>query len=241
MKFKNLSDLEIDYSYKQITKYFHDYLENLSVKLPNLYSNKQYTKDALTLVYLVQGYPHTNVVTKEELTHFIKTFFPNTNDVQQARHLSAQKGWYILSGTRKDRYNGNFLKAGEYKLITLEKPYPSFNANRRIEFFDETYWGKLLDDYSHRCATCGSKNGEISYKWGNVVTFLQKGHMDPTKPLAPGNIIPQCESCNRADRNNWIYNKKGRVIGVANPRIIERSTLKVQKQIFEFLKDKFDK
>ena len=40
--------------------------------------------------------------------------------------------------------------------------------------------------------------------------------MDPSKPLEPGNIIPQCEKCNRADRNYWIYDEKGRVVGIAN-------------------------
>jgi hypothetical protein len=241
MNYKKLKDTEINYSYEQITKYFKEYLKDLNVKLPHLYSNKQYTKDALTLVYLAHGYPNTNVVSKEELTHFIKNYYPNTNDVQQARHLSAQKGWYILSGTRKDNFNNNMLKAGEYKLLTLEKPYPSFNAMKRVDLFDDDYWAKLLIEYSDRCATCGSKNGERSYKWSNVITFLQKGHMDPTKQLEPGNIIPQCESCNRADLNNWIYNKKGRVVAVANPRIIERSNTKVQKEIYLILKDKFDK
>ena len=32
----------------------------------------------------------------------------------------------------------------------------------------------------------------------NEIVRLQKGHMDPSKPLEAGNIIPQCQVCNRA-------------------------------------------
>ncbi|MGB9852922.1 MAG: hypothetical protein ACPLPX_08695 [Candidatus Kapaibacteriota bacterium] len=77
-----------------------------------------YTKDASVLVYLARQYPNTRKVSKTELTDFIRKFYPDTNDVQQARHLAAQKGWNISSGTRS---NGKFdLKSGEYKLETLE-------------------------------------------------------------------------------------------------------------------------
>ena len=55
----------------------------------------KYTKDALTLVYLAQGYPDTKVISKKELTEFIQKFYPDVLDVQQARHLGAQKGWFI--------------------------------------------------------------------------------------------------------------------------------------------------
>ena len=41
-------------------------------------------------------------VSKQELTDFIRQFYPETNDVQQARHLSKQKGYNIISGTRGD-------------------------------------------------------------------------------------------------------------------------------------------
>jgi len=56
-----------------------------------------------------------------------------------------------------------------------------------------------------------------------------KSHMDPNKPLVPGNIIPQCQKCNRGDRNRWVYDDKGRVIKVANPNVINFCDLDVQK------------
>ena len=97
-----LSHDEIQAQYEQIKDYHKQYLAQQGVILPRLTHGKTYTKDALTLVYLSLDYPNTHVVSKKELTEFIRTFYPEVSDVQQARHLAAQKGWYILSGTRKD-------------------------------------------------------------------------------------------------------------------------------------------
>jgi hypothetical protein len=63
--------------------------------------------------------------------------------------------------------------------------------------------------------------------------------MDPNKPLVPGNIFPQCQKCNRADRNNWVYDEKGRVIKVANPRVIKRSDEEVRWKIYKMLDEEF--
>ena len=50
--------------------------------------------------------------------------------------------------------------------------------------------------------------------------------MNPSKPLEAGNIIPQCQVCNRADMDRWIYDKTGRVIEVADSddgrRVVEK-------------------
>ena len=100
---KKLSDTEICKIYSLIADYHEKYLRRHGVKLPAL-SKKDgsFSKDVLTLVYLAQGYPDTKVVSKAELTQFIQLYYPDVIDVQQARHLAAQKGWFILSGTRND-------------------------------------------------------------------------------------------------------------------------------------------
>ncbi len=64
--------------------------------------------------------------------------------------------------------------------------------------------------------------------------------MDPTKPLSNENTIPQCVSCNQADRNRWVYDKKGRVVAVANPEVILASSADVQRKAYLLLKEKFD-
>lgn len=235
-----MTDNEIRSIYEMIKGYHSEYLESHGVKLPNLERNGVFTKDALVLVYLCQNYPNTRVVTKDELTEFIREYDPTVNDVQQARHLAAQKGWYILSGTRKDNESKD-LKAGEYKLITLERSYPGFNHERREFLAGDDYFEELKKMYDYRCATCGSKEGEPHRYWKTTTTVLQKGHMDPSKPLEPGNIIPQCEKCNRPDRNYWIYDEKGRVVSVANEKVIDKCTKSLKIKIYERLKEQLKK
>ncbi len=234
-----MNDSKINEVYQYITEMHNKYLKKYGVVLPNLKKKGKYTKDALTLVYLAQGYPDTKVISKKELTEFIQKFYPDVLDVQQARHLGAQKGWFILSGTRKDN-SSESIKPGEYKLESLEKCYPGFTAERRIEVAGDDYWEELKKKYGYRCACCGSKEGEPHRYWKNTITVLQKGHKDPHKPLEPGNIIPQCEKCNRPDRNYWVYDDKGRVIALSNEKVIDQSSLDVQKAVYCRLYNKFN-
>ena len=235
---KHLTDEIIKSTYDLISRYHSEYLSQYGVKLPHLKSGNAYTKEALVLVYLSQDYPDTKIITKNELTEFIRQYDPNVLDVQQARHLGAQKGWFILSGTRNDNASET-IKPGEYKLKTLEKPYPGFTSERREATIDGDYWENLKKAYDYRCACCGSKEGEPHRYWKNTTTMLQKGHKDPSKPLEPGNIIPQCEKCNRPDRNYWIYDDKGRVVKIANVKIIDTCSTKIQKEMYARLFTKF--
>ena len=193
-------------------------------------------RNGLVLVYLAYGYPNTRIVTKDKLTEYLGHFFDKVIDVQQARHLGAQNGFYIISGQRND-YSQIKLKRGEYQLISLEKAYPGYKQDRRI--FEIDSFEELKKAYNYRCATCGSKEGEPHFNWPNTITELQAGHMDPRLPLIKGNIIPQCSKCNRGDRNRWKYDEKGRVIAVANPTAINMSDIDVQRGVFEILKEKF--
>ena len=63
--------------------------------------------------------------------------------------------------------------------------------------------------------------------------------MNPQKPLESGNIIPQCEMCNRAYRNYWIFDNRGRVLAVSNPEIILQSPEDVQLKVYQLLRKKF--
>ena len=231
---------EISATYKIIKEHHDKYLKVKGVELPNLKKGNKFIKDALVLVYLAKNYPNTNIVTKSDLTQFIRRYYKDTTDVQQARHLAAQKGWYILSGTRKDNNSLN-LKSGEYKLVSLTECYPDFTKERREYKEDEDFFESLKRQYGYCCATCGSEEGKPHKHWKNTKTVLQKGHMNPLKPLEEGNIIPQCEKCNRADRNYWIYDKKGRVIAIANEKVIDKCSIELQRRIYERLKLKFEK
>lgn len=231
-----LTDTEIEEIYnKLIFHYYKKHLESEGVKIPQLRrrekGNDLFTKDALVLVYLARGYPNQKVVTKDELTEFIRQYYPDTNDVQQARHLSAQKGWFIVSKQRGDELARN-LPSNSYLLITLEEPYPGFTEQRRNFSAD---WEELKKQYDYRCATCGAKEGERHFHWKQVVVQLQKAHQNPKKELTPGNIIPQCQICNRADRNRWIYDDKGRVISIANPNVVKNCDKDTQRAIYKIL------
>ena len=235
-----MKDKEICNIYNNIKSFHKKYLEEYGVKLPALKNNKNlYTKDALTLVFLAKGYPNTECVSKTELTNFIKKYYPNVNDVQQARHLAAQKGWYILSGTRNDN-SSEKIKPGYYKLKSLEECYPGFTAERRNENITGDDWNSIKEKYDYKCACCGSEEGKPHRYMRNVLTRLQKGHKNPNEPLENGNIIPQCEICNRADRNYWIYNDKGRVIKIANAKVIDSCSNEIKKAIYQRLYNEFN-
>jgi hypothetical protein len=64
--------------------------------------------------------------------------------------------------------------------------------------------------------------------------------MNPNKPLAAGNIIPQCQKCNRGDRNRWVYDEKGRVIKLANPQVIKSCDKEVRMAVYKILSKEFD-
>jgi len=232
---KKLSTGVIKITYKIITDYHHRYLKSQGVKLPKLKIECKYTRDALILVYLAQNYPQTRAVSKSELTQFIRAYYPDTNDVQQARHLGAQKGWFIAAGGRDNRDVN--LGRGDYQLVTLEKKYPAFHGHR-IEKADD--WKSLKAEYGYRCITCGSKEGRYHIHYPNTITKLQRAHKDPNKPLIHGNVIPQCGKCNRADRNNWVYDERGRVIKLANPKVIKRSDREIKWQVYKILYQEFE-
>ncbi|MGC8894135.1 MAG: hypothetical protein ACP5QG_04725 [candidate division WOR-3 bacterium] len=204
--------------------------------MPKLKGPRGYTQAALVLVYLAHGYPNTRSVSKREITEFIRQYYPDVPDVQEGRHLAAQKGWFIVAGGRDNK--DVVLKRDEYKLMSLKKPYPGF-THRKIEMEEED-WEKIKKRYNYRCATRGSKEGRPHLHWPNTKTKLQKAHKDPNKDLGPGNIIPQCQKCNRADRNNWVYDNKGRVIKLANPQVIKRSDRKVRWEVYRILYEEFN-
>lgn len=231
-----LNKKSIEGIYKMIAEFHEKYLKRYGVKLSKLYdAQKHFTKDALVLVYLAYDYPKTRKVSKDELTKFVRSYYPNTNDVQQARHLGAQAGWWIVAGGRDNIVLD--IKRGYYQLYTLEQPYPSFKRGHRVS--DTGNWEKIKARYNFRCATCGSQEGKPHFHWPATRTVLQKAHKDPHKPLVAGNIIPQCQKCNRGDRNRWVYDDKGRVIKIANPYVIKMCDQSIRKKVYGILFHEF--
>ena len=232
-----LNKKSIEGIYQMISEFHEKYLKRYGVKFPKLYDvQKHFTKDALVLVYLAYDYPKTRKISKEELTKFVRSYYPNTNDVQQARHLGAQAGWWIVAGGR-DNIVLN-IKRGFYQLYTLEQPYPGFQKGHRIAETND--WGKIKARYGYRCATCGSQEGKPHLHWPATKTILQKAHRDPNKPLSADNIIPQCQKCNRGDRDRWVYDRKGRVIKIANPHVIRTCDKEIKRAVYRILYREFE-
>lgn len=234
-----MTEQEINRTWDVITKYYNKYLKEKGVRLPKLTENGNYTKNALVLIRLAKGYPNTEIVTKSEITKFMQKFYPDIVDVQQARHLAMQQGWNIASGTRGD--SENKIPASSYKLIDLKTVYPAFTKERRQGF--EGDWEAIKKQYNYCCAVCGSQEGkEHNFRKG-VIVQLQQGHMNPTLPLQEGNIIPQCQICNRADKSKWVYDKTGRVIEVANTEdgfhivksFIEKASIPIKEKLFTLI------
>jgi hypothetical protein len=231
-----ISKQEIIDQYNFIQEYHNKYLKKYDVKMPALYNSKgKFTKNALVLVYLSIGYPKTRKVTKMELTTFMRNYYPDVPDVQQARHLGAQNGWWIVAGGRDNAVL--IVERGSYQLYTLEEPYPSFKKGHRVSEIGN--WEEIKASYGYRCATCGSKEGEPHLHWRGTITKLQKSHKDPNKPLTIDNIIPQCQKCNRADRNRWVYDDYGRVIKLADPSFVRNFDDEVRWRIYKILYKEF--
>lgn len=235
-----INDSELKKYYDELSEYHEKYLKKYGVKLPRLKSRGKYTKDALVLIYLYKNFEKP--ITKEDLTNFLGNYGERPNDVQQARHLGQQKGWYIISGQRHDKECDEYnVEPGSYALISVKEYYPNFTNLKRMNELTSDEWESIKKAYNYRCATCGSKENELNFHYPNHKTKLQKGHKDPRKPLTYNNIIPQCEDCNRQDRNNFVYNDKGRVIKIAYPNFVLRSDKKVKEEMYELLKKELNK
>lgn len=233
---RKLTDKQLQKKYESIKKYHKEYLEKEGVHLPNLKRAKKYTVRALVLIRLCEGYPNTSPVTKNELSSFVHQYVKDASgDVQAGRMLGKQSGWYIVTGTRGDA-DDHKVPRGSYKLISLEEAYPRFIPERRGVTVDEEFWIELKKSYNNSCACCGSKeNKPHRYNPEIKRTKLQQGHKNPNLPLTVDNIIPQCECCNRPDRNNWIYNDEGRVVGIAKASIVDKCSDEIKKEIYATL------
>lgn len=228
------SKQQIEKLYNEISAKHAEKLKEYNVLMPGLYSGDKYTLNALVLVYLYAKMGE--IVSKQELTNYLRTMGFDINDVQQARHLAQQSGWYILSGTRGDYECEKLgIKPGEYMLKTIDEPYPSYKNLKRTESLNASSWDELKEKYNYRCATCGSKEGEPNFLYPASTTKLQQGHKDPSMPLTLDNTIPQCQFCNRASRNYFVFDNKGRVEKINDSHFVLRSDNNTQLEMLKLL------
>ena len=142
-------------------------------------------------------------ISKKELTTVVSNYTNKIyNDIQQARHLGLQYGWNIKQ-IKVDGESG-------YVLINTTEPHPYFQNVRRVDTI--TDWDGLKKRYDHQCAVCGSIDGKYNLKFTHKLVKLEKGHMDPRKPMSDDNIIPMCDCCNQFYKNFAVFDKLGRIV-----------------------------
>lgn len=122
-KIPRVSAADIEQTYLEIKRAHSRFLRSKGVSLPTLRGGMGFTQSAVALVglYLKMGQP----VTKSELTRFVRTFVAGADDLQEGRHLGSQRGWYVVSSTRKDPGTEGWPR-DSYCLISISETLPDW-------------------------------------------------------------------------------------------------------------------
>jgi hypothetical protein len=185
--------------------------KNANIKLPSLVNNQgtQYTVLGLALVFF--GIHVGKIKRKHELIAFLRMHGCKTTD-PQPRHLGMQCGLdFLIMGSKHPRTK-KILKAGEYCLWSLGKSHPNAANQHRMNpnAISKDAFAIIKRKYNSRCASCGSPEGQPNYKNAHVITTLEKGHMDPRKPIDINkNCIPICGVCNKVYKNRVVFTQRG--------------------------------
>ena len=220
------SKRELQAAWEELQEIHRDYLEVHGVKCPSAkkYNEKQKAM-WLSMLYLNRD----REVDKNEMSSLAKRDMPRLAPDQQVRHLK-QDGWCLI-GSR-----------GKHQLDPFN-PSPEFR-NRSVRGrarLEASSFEELKKAYSFRCATCGAQEGRPDPRYGDDRVQLQQGHRDPSKSGSDlQNIIPQCQFCNQAYRDDYEFDERGRVRAVASPAPVKRAPKAVQRRILEELLQVFD-
>lgn len=202
------------------------------------YGVKKLSDNSCAMYQLIYLYRHIGkAVHKDVITRFVQEHFPDANSDQQVRHLGSQHGYNILN--RNEVINNEKVPSGYNMLIDLEHPKSQFlnrKEKRKVALTTDDFKA-IKKIWNNRCATCGAEEGKPHRVSGEIVK-LQKGHINPNEALKEGNIIPQCQYCNRDYyKDLFIFNEDGYPYCINNPAFVLRSSDAVKRQIKELLKD----
>ncbi len=210
---------ELSAAWQDVCEIHDDYLLKHKVKLPKETSYKWVWLAALH--HNKGEYVHKDIVSEA-----VRIVFPNAATDQQVRHLK-RDGWNIKSDNR-----------GGHKLDPYNPSSEFINDQaRRSGRLSAANFEELKQVYGNRCATCGAKEGRPDMRYGNDNVKLQQGHRDPEKSSSDkDNLIPQCQFCNRAYKNDFTFDDKGRVRAIANEQPVMRASVSTKQKVFEYLK-----
>ena len=149
------------------------------------------------------------IVDKTHLISFLRRMKVSTRD-PQPRHLGMQYGYDFLVAGCIHPSSMRKLKPGEYCLVSLEKKHSAFcTVGHRISTITELQFIRLKKRFDYHCACCGSVEGEPHLKNKRLETRLERGHMNPLKPLILRNCLPICSMCNSVYKNIAVFNRNG--------------------------------
>jgi hypothetical protein len=224
-----MSPDEIESWYQKLETEYGTNLSQYGVKFP-----RRNTAQALWLIYLrkYQG----KLIHKDTISSFVETVNPKAGKDQQVRHL-ASSGWYILNKGDKLPDEKETVESGYHILVTTENPKPTFlfKALKRAGRIAAKNFGQLKAVYGFRCATCGSPEGKPNFLEPDKRTELHQGHMDPVQSLTLQNSIPQCQVCNGVYKDDYVFDLKGRVVALASPAAVLRSSKQIQEEVKRLL------
>ena len=224
----SLSQKQVNQAYQEVKADWERFLKDSGIPLP-----KSGTAKSLQLAILKHFEKHA--VHKQHISELIAKLTGNPPTDQQVRHLKAQDSWHILN--RGDAYRNRYAPEGCHVLITTKQPFPGTRHRRNVVSRGD--WNEILQEYDNACASCGTKIGEQHrFDASFVVETLEKGHMDPNKPLEAGNIIPQCRWCNRTARGDFTFDAQGRPRAIASTRPVERADATTIAEVKRWLRSK---
>ncbi len=225
-----IPDEEISTLWEEIKQ---EHAKNLEDKGVNLPGDKTASMYWLVYLWKYKGC----YVDKKVITKFVRDHIKGASDDQQVRHLAQQDGYHMVC--YRDYHEDKPVPKGFYLLIDLTDISPKWNKKRREEILNADDWEGLKKAFDYCCATCGTREGKVHRATGKTVT-LQKGHMDPMKPLEIGNIIPQCNYCNgEYYKNDFAFNAFGFPHNIHNPNYVLKSPKETQLQMRDILNRKY--
>lgn len=219
------SEDELQQSWEDLCGIHAQYLEEYGVRMPGV---NRYNETAKSIWLAVLHYYTGQEVHKKFISRVCQRDKPDLGPDQQVRHLK-RDGWHLTG-------------SGGNHCLDPYQPSPEWETDkrRREGRLDAQTFGELKTVYGMRCATCGAEAGKPNPRYGDDIVVLQQGHRDPSKPATDmDNIIPQCQFCNGAYLNDFVFDEKGRVSAIASVRPVRKAAEAVQRKVFEWLKNKF--